>query len=152
MIRYRPKKSLGQNFLKSKAIGGKIVDALDIKAGDIVLEIGPGRGLLTDIILERYPDGEITFIVVEKDRSLIPALESRDVGSWFKVINEDILLYNLQALTEGSKKKIKVIGNIPYNITSDIIFTLVKNRSFINTAIPRLFQTKRTLRPSSVKS
>jgi len=115
MIKHRPKKSLGQNFLKSKTIGTKIVDALDIKQGDTVVEIGPGRGLLTDIILERYPDGEITFIVVEKDRSLIASLETRNVGSWFTVINDDILLCDLQALSKG-KKKIKVIGNIPYNI------------------------------------
>ncbi|MBN1493887.1 MAG: ribosomal RNA small subunit methyltransferase A [Candidatus Omnitrophica bacterium] len=135
MVKPRPKKFLGQNFLTSKTTAVKIVDALDIQAGDIVLEIGPGHGVLTDIILERCADGEINYIVIEKDRTLINALEGKNDAPWFNVICSDIMRFDFASLNVPEKKKIKVIGNIPYNITSDILFLLVRERALIDTAV-----------------
>jgi 16S rRNA (adenine1518-N6/adenine1519-N6)-dimethyltransferase len=135
MMRHRPTRALGQNFLKSKTIGTRIVGALGITAGDTVIEIGPGRGSLTDIILEQFPAGEIRFIAVEKDRGLIEELRSKCKSPWFSVIHDDIIRCDLARLVEGPKKKIKVLGNIPYNITSDIIFKLIEHRALLDSAV-----------------
>jgi len=134
-MKHRPKKSLGQNFLRSRTIGAKIVAALGIIPGDTVLEIGPGRGLLTELVLERFAQGGIRFIAVEKDRALIEGLQKFCGGTWFSVVQGDILHYDFTHLSAEAKKKIKVLGNIPYNITSDIIFKLIEQRALVDSAV-----------------
>ncbi len=116
----RPKKSLGQNFLKSAKALGDIVRAGEVKKGDIVLEIGPGKGALTEKLLET---GAKVF-VVEKDRNLIPLLTekfSQYIESKKLVIIEaDILEFNPSHYSLVPNHY-KLIGNIPYYITGAII-------------------------------
>ena len=84
---FTPKKSLGQNFLKDKNIISKIVDTAELSSKDIVLEIGPGTGNLTKVILERKPK---KIFVVEKDKNLSILLDKK-FGKEINIINKDIL-------------------------------------------------------------
>ena len=115
----RPKKSLGQNFLIDTNILSNIVNYGDIKSNDTILEIGAGTGNLTKKILEKSPKN---LILVEKDKELAETLNMK-FGSRVKIINDDILncLNNLKF-----SKPIKVFGNLPYNISSQILVNFVK--------------------------
>ena len=115
----RPKKSLGQNFLIDTNILSNIVNYGDIKSNDTILEIGAGTGNLTKKILEKSPKD---LILVEKDKELAETLNIK-FGSRVKIINDDILncLNNLKF-----SKPIKVFGNLPYNISSQILVNFVK--------------------------
>lgn len=111
---HKPKKNLGQNFLKSKEALRKMCEAGEISNEDVVLEIGPGKGALTEKLLEKAKK----VIAVEKDRDLIKILEEK-----FKqeIENKKLVLINEDILTfEIKKEKYKVIANIPYNITGAI--------------------------------
>lgn len=133
-IRHRAKKSFGQNFLTNKVIARKIVSALGIAPGDSVLEIGPGKGVLTEIILKQYAHAKIHFTAVEKDRLLIEGLRGRCEEPWYEIVSDDILRYDIKKALHG-KKTLKVIGNIPYNITTDIIFNILKNKTCVDTVV-----------------
>ena len=115
----RPKKSLGQNYLIDTNILSNIVNYGDIKSNDTILEIGAGTGNLTKKILEKSPKD---LILVEKDKELAETLNIK-FGSRVKIINDDILncLNNLKF-----SKPIKVFGNLPYNISSQILVNFVK--------------------------
>ena len=115
----RPKKSLGQNFLIDTNILSNIVNYGDIKSNDTILEIGAGTGNLTKKILEKSPKN---LILVEKDKELAETLNIK-FGSRVKIINDDILncLNNIKF-----SKPIKVFGNLPYNISSQILVNFVK--------------------------
>ncbi len=116
----RAKKSLGQNFLKSAKALGDIVRAGNVSLGDMVLEIGPGKGALTEKLLET---GAKVF-AIEKDRELVPLLAEKfatyiDSGK-LTIVEADILEFNpldYKLLTTNYK----LIGNIPYYITGAII-------------------------------
>ena len=125
------KKSLGQHFLRGKVLAEKIVKELAIEPGDVVVEIGPGEGILTDIILAQFPNGEISFFVIEKDGRLIAQLKQKSSAPWYHVYHEDVLAF-LMGNCCPRGKKMKVIGNIPYYITSDIIFKLIEDRRYIS--------------------
>lgn len=118
------KKSLGQNFLKNTHIIEQIVAAGEIKAGDTVIEIGPGAGALTGVILKKIKDyGTGKLIAIEKDSRAINVLkdkfsEALDMGI-FELIEGDFLEMNLAQLT--GTKPYTLIGNIPYYITGAII-------------------------------
>ncbi len=116
----RTKKSLGQHFLKSKLALRKIIQAGEISGDDVILEIGPGKGILTEELLKC--SGQV--IAVEKDRELFEFLQNKfrkEVGEKKLVlINDDILKFNARAYgLEPSAYKI--ISNIPYNITGAIL-------------------------------
>ena len=114
-----PKKSLGQNFLKSENILSNIVKSGNISKKDIIIEIGPGTGNLTEKILEKAPE---RFIVIEKDRKLSELLHKKFRGK-IEIINEDILkCFNNFVF----KKKVKVFGNLPYNISTKILISFLK--------------------------
>jgi len=119
---HRPKKSLGQNFLVDGNLQRKIVDALHPEPGDHLLEIGPGRGALTRHLVGRAEN----LTLVELDRDLAAILEEELIGEeGVSVIQGDILEL---ALTEVASdvSALKVIGNIPYNITTPILFHLLE--------------------------
>ena len=106
----RPKKSLGQNFLIEKNIIKKILGLINLNGKNIV-EIGPGKGALTDEILKFKPK---SLILIEKDFELSKYLYSKYfLIKKVKIINADILKFNLD---EIKKDKISIIGNLPYNI------------------------------------
>ncbi len=114
------KKSLGQNFLIDDNILRKIVNLADIKNNNI-LEIGPGKGVLTDKILEKNPK---SLIVVEKDNSLFKKLKIKyKANKKIKIYNEDILKFELDLRL---KEKTIIFGNLPYNISSQILVKIVK--------------------------
>ncbi|MGH7608311.1 MAG: 16S rRNA (adenine(1518)-N(6)/adenine(1519)-N(6))-dimethyltransferase RsmA [Gemmatimonadales bacterium] len=125
----RPRRRLGQHFLADPAILARIADALDPVPGETVLEIGPGRGSLTDVLLGRG----VTVIAMEKDRALAAALGVRR-AAWgayqLSVVQGDALQQDWHALVDARvdaphaarrAPHFKIIGNIPYNITSPLI-------------------------------
>lgn len=106
------KKSLGQNFLKDNKVLQQIIEAAELDPQDTILEIGPGKGALTETLLNKVK----TLIAVELDDRLIPLLkESFGKYENFKLVHEDALKYN------PPKEDYKIVANIPYYITSPIL-------------------------------
>ena len=120
-MHHRPKRSLGQNFLVDGNLQRKIVEALDPRIEDEVLEIGPGKGALTQHLAGKCQ----SLILVELDRDLAEGMKERYEGILgVRVINGDILEHHPEALT-SRVADLKVVGNIPYNITTPILFHLL---------------------------
>ena len=113
------KKSLGQNFLIDKEVLKLIVNLTSIHDKSI-LEIGPGTGNLTSLILEKRPK---EFCVVEKDNDLVKKL-NKNYKNKIKIINNDILKIDEKLLFN---EKIKVFGNLPYNISTEILSKWITN-------------------------
>ena len=115
---YRAKKSLGQNFLKSLPALNKIIEAGEVSINDTILEIGPGKGVLTAKLLEKA--GKV--IAVEKDRELLELLKvkfAEEINSErLMLVQGDILKFQI---TNYELRSYKVIANIPYNITGAIL-------------------------------
>ena len=119
---HRPSKALGQNFLTSRAVVADIVREAKVTSADTILEVGPGKGVLTEVLLESA--GRV--IAVEKDDRLIPLLQkkfSKEIASGeLKLVHADILKftkYELQAMSY------KLVANIPYYITGQLIRTVL---------------------------
>jgi len=115
----KAKKSLGQNFLIDDKILSKIINITDIK-DKTVLEVGPGTGNLTSFILKKNPK---KFLVVEKDSRLISDLRKR-FQDQIEIINKDILDINEKRF---SNNKLIVFGNLPYNISTEILCKWIVN-------------------------
>ncbi len=118
-------KSLGQNFLTDKNIIDEIIEGAQIEAEDAVLEIGPGIGVLT------YEAAQIAdkVFAVEIDKTLIPIIEEnlKEFDN-VEIINEDILKLDVnKIIDETGSKKVKIIGNLPYYITTPIIMKLLED-------------------------
>ena len=120
-----PKKSLGQNFLINDEILNQIVDLGKIKSSDIILEVGPGTGNLTEKILKKKPK---KLIVVEKDKNLTIFLKKK-FNKNIDIINDDILSYNQEIF---NNKKIIVFGNLPYNVSTQILTSWIKKNNLNN--------------------
>jgi len=115
----KPKKSLGQNFLTDQNILKKIVDVTKIEKKSI-LEVGPGTGNLTSFILKNNPKN---FFLIEKDENLISLLTS-EFKDRVKIINDDILKIDEKKIY---KEKLIVFGNLPYNISTEILSKWILN-------------------------
>tara|TARA_B110000037_G_scaffold156193_1_gene176145 strand:- start:61 stop:849 length:789 start_codon:yes stop_codon:yes gene_type:complete len=115
----KPKKSLGQNFLIDRNVLEKIVDTVEI-ANKEILEIGPGSGNLTTFILKKKPK---KFYVVEKDDELVLLLQDKFDGEII-IINDDILKISENKI---SSEKLNVFGNLPYNISTEILSKWITN-------------------------
>lgn len=117
-----PKKRLGQNFLTDKNIAQKIVRAIDAPKAIFLIEIGPGRGILTEFILKNVDK----YLGIEIDSSLIELLQDRfSEHTNFSLIQQDFLEFDLEKTLKKFPNHSKIIlGNIPYNITSPILFKL----------------------------
>ncbi len=114
------RKSLGQHFLRDGKVLDKIAASLDLTGKETVIEIGPGRGALTDRLAERA--GRL--IAIELDRALIPVLHARYAGRGNVMIAEgDVLSFDLAALAQGPYR---LAGNVPYYITTPILFHALK--------------------------
>lgn len=122
----KPKKSLGQNFLHDSRYSQRIVDALDIQRDDMIVEIGPGTGALSQWIIGKTEQ----YHAIEIDERAVEELKNK-FGDDFPVISEDVLTIDFTRFFDGNKK-IKVIGNIPYYITTPILFHLLAFRSIIS--------------------
>ena len=110
----KPKKSLGQNFLKDKNIIKSIVEKGNITKNSVVIEIGPGTGNLTEFILKKNPK---KIFVVEKDSNLVNIL-SKKFKKKINIINKDILKINLNNFFN---EKLIIYGNLPYNISTHLL-------------------------------
>jgi 16S rRNA (adenine1518-N6/adenine1519-N6)-dimethyltransferase len=133
-----PKKSLSQNYLTDDNICRKIVNSLDIKDKDLIIEIGAGQGALTRYILQKTSN----FIAIELDKDNCIHLQKSLPD--LKLINADFLnidivksvkRYFRHKYSNENEIRIRVIGNIPYNITSDILFKLFDYRRYIDDAL-----------------
>ena len=121
MEKHRPRKRFGQNFLTDGNIAGKIVAAVDPAPDDALLEIGPGHGALTRRLLGRV--GRLD--VVEVDRDLAAELRGMDTGGRELVVHEaDALAFDYAALARERARPLRVVGNLPYNISSPLLFHL----------------------------
>lgn len=131
MQRVVPKKSLGQNFLVDKNVAEKIARLFDPELGEKIVEIGPGEGALTTQLLEK--GGSV--IAVEIDPRAATAIRER-FGEQVQVLEGDILQTDLTSIArQNGLATIRVIGNIPYYITSPILFHLIDNRSGVSEAV-----------------
>lgn len=120
----RAKKSFGQHFLKSESIASSISNSLPIDEGITrVLEVGPGKGMLTKYLHKNVEELK----VVELDRDMIPILLSQFPE--MDIIQEDFLKLDLSQVFEG--QKFYLIGNYPYNISSQIVFKMIDYRDLI---------------------
>lgn len=121
---FRFSKSLGQNFLTDKFIIDEIIEGADIGPEDTVVEIGPGIGVITREAARRAK----RVIAVEIDKNLIPILDETLAGlDNVKVINEDILKLDTKQLVSGENpENVKIMGNLPYYITTPIIMKLLE--------------------------
>jgi 16S rRNA (adenine1518-N6/adenine1519-N6)-dimethyltransferase len=127
----RPKKSLSQNFLVDEKAAAKIVEALSLEADDTVLEIGAGQGALTKHLLHKPR----AVNAVEIDRRLCAYLERKfGKNRNLKIVNQDILKTDLKALL-GSGSTCKVVGNLPYRITSPVLCLLLDDKKYISLCI-----------------
>lgn len=125
-----PKKRLGQNFLVNEGVVSKIIDSLAPTSGETVVEIGPGRGALTNHLIAKA--GRV--IAIEFDRNLIPLLETR-FGSKqnFKLLASDALAVDFCEAIRPAKQA-RVVANLPYNISTAILQRLINQR----TCLPEL--------------
>jgi len=125
---FKPKKRLGQNFLIDKNIQNKIINACNFKSSDTVLEIGAGRGELTQLIAQRVNK----VYAFEIDRNLCSILKDNLINHKnVAIVNGDFLKVDLREYFKKSDHKIKIIGNIPYYITTPIIEYLLKYKQNI---------------------
>lgn len=127
--KYKPKKRFGQNFLVDDNLAKKIVRSLEIDENDIVVEIGPGQGALTKHLGVEAKK----FIAVEIDRNAVEKL----TGEGYNIVSKSFLDFDFEKdiPAREAAEKIKVIGNIPYNITSDILFKLLDSKVKIDSCV-----------------
>ena len=126
MSKHKHKKSLGQHFLRDDSIAESIVEAVVVEKGKRqVIEVGPGEGVLTQFLLNKE---EIDLHLVELDRRLIPVLQNRFPLIQNQIIEQDFLKLDL---TPFSQKPLSIVGNFPYNISSQIVFKVIENREFV---------------------
>ncbi len=127
---FKLSKSLGQNFLIDKNIIEKIIDDADIDKDDLVIEIGPGIGVITREISQRAAD----VVAIEIDKNLIPILNEtlKDLTN-ISILNQDILKTDLNQIIKKYKtenkgiKNVKIIGNLPYYITTPIVMKILED-------------------------
>lgn len=125
----KKRKSLGQYFLKSNYLLEKLSQYAELRNEDVVVEIGAGLGDLTAILAKKA----MKVIAIELDNRLVELLEKR-FREWenIEIIEGDALKFNYQKVSEDYKRKIKLIGNIPYYLSTDLTMHIFKMRSYLN--------------------
>ena len=131
---FRPKKRLGQHFIKDTKTIHEIISRAGFNDSDQILEVGAGLGALT------FPLAEVVdkIIAVEKDSRLTDMLRKRISREGIRnitLINDDILQSDLREILGSTEKKIKIIGNLPYNISSPFLEKLIAERSIVSRAV-----------------
>jgi len=133
MARKTRRQLLGQHFLHEKKIRQKIVEAIEPQPDDLIVEIGPGQGALTYPLAARA--GKV--LVIEKDYSLVQLLE-KNKPSNLEIISGDVLRLDLKSLIiahRGSARRVKLAGNLPYHISTQILFVLLELKEVIERAV-----------------
>ena len=118
----RAKKHLGQHFLKDELIAQQIADSLTESGYNNVLEIGPGMGVLTKYLLKKKP----TIHVIEIDTDSVAYLQAHYLNLADRIISKDFLKINIEDYF--GKEQVAIIGNFPYNISTQILFKTLENR------------------------
>ena len=121
----KPKKSLGQHFLTDKNIAKKITESLKPLTKN-VLEIGPGTGILTSFLLKK----KYNLILVEIDFESVTYLINNLLVDEKIIVKQDFLKLDLQTIFSGNN--FSIIGNFPYNISSQILFKIIENKQFVS--------------------
>ena len=128
----RARKRFGQHFLTDSSALAAIVDLVEPEADDLVLEVGPGRGALTAPLLQRLQ----RLVAVEIDRDLVAHLRTRFEEPDLRLIEADILSLELgPLLAEEGRKRLFVVGNLPYNITAPVLFRLREHAGLVRRAV-----------------
>jgi 16S rRNA (adenine1518-N6/adenine1519-N6)-dimethyltransferase len=123
--------ALGQHFLASPAVLQKIVGVIDPKAEDVIVEVGAGRGVLTAHLAECA--GRV--IAVEKDERLIPALQG-SMAANVEIVHGDILRLDLREIARGAGvASFRLVGNIPYSISSALLFLVLDDRDLLSDCV-----------------
>jgi 16S rRNA (adenine1518-N6/adenine1519-N6)-dimethyltransferase len=125
----KPLKKFGQNYLTDKNIIRKIINEISPIKDDNLIEIGPGTGSLTEELLEKVPQ----IIAVEIDKRANKILLTKFPN--LNLAEEDFLKFDLRNIYEKKRKRLRIIGNIPYNLTSSIMFKLIDNNQIIEDAV-----------------
>ena len=118
MAHHIARKRFGQHFLTDQAVIGAIIDAIDPRQGEALVEIGPGLGAMTLPLLDHIKP----FTVIELDRDLAARLRQRE---GLDVIESDVLKVDFAALAAAKGQRLRVVGNLPYNISTPILFHLL---------------------------
>jgi len=123
--------ALGQHFLANEGVLRKIVAAIDPRAGDVIVEIGPGRGVLTAALAAKA--GRV--IAIEKDERLIPALRS-EMPANVEIVHGDILRIDLSGILKRTGALVlRLIGNVPYSISSPLLFRVLDDRAVLSDCV-----------------
>ncbi|MGB0881211.1 MAG: ribosomal RNA small subunit methyltransferase A, partial [Polaribacter sp.] len=130
----KPKKHLGQHFLTDERIAKKIADTLTEKGYENVLEIGPGMGVLTKYLLQKKAKVTVMELDSESVTYLHNSFPKEHINldtsiKKFQIIEGDFLKKNIQNIFH--KKQVAIIGNFPYNISTQIVFKAIENRAFV---------------------
>ena len=125
----KPKKSLGQNFLIDKQIAEKITTALAADQADLVIEVGPGTGILTGFLLKRE---DIDLVAIEIDSVNVQLLHEKFPDAKDRIIAGDVLKTPLTSLSSG---QLAIIGNFPYQISAPLLFMILEYRSNITEVV-----------------
>lgn len=128
--RLRPKKSLGQNFLRDPNIARNIIAAFGPQPDDLVLEIGPGEGILTSLLAGCVRK----LVAIDIDRRVAERLSSAYPAS-VEIVHQDILTADFALLAHVAGGPVRIIGNIPYNITTPILFHILDQRKSVSDAL-----------------
>ena len=123
---HRARKRFGQHFLHDRSVIARIVAAINVRAGDRVVEIGPGKGALTRALLEVTD----TLHAIELDRDLVEHLAREFDPARLTVHQGDALSFNVADLAEP-ETRLRVVGNLPYNISTPLMFHLLRSREVI---------------------
>ncbi len=129
MQNLRPLKRFGQNYLTDNNILKKIAEEISTKPEDKIIEIGPGHGALTKYLIEKNTN----LTAVEIDKRVIDELTMQFPN--LNLIQTDFLDFDLQDFYNQSKRKLRIAGNIPYNLTSPIVFKLIESNQFVEDAV-----------------
>ncbi|MEE9187289.1 MAG: 16S rRNA (adenine(1518)-N(6)/adenine(1519)-N(6))-dimethyltransferase RsmA [Bacteroidota bacterium] len=127
----KPRKQLGQHFLVDVNVARKIIRALDVHPEEVILEIGPGCGALTRFLRDQAK----RLILVELDARLVASLRSDYQVETTRILHQDFLDFDLRRASREYKRKLRVVGNLPYNITSPILFKLIDACDVVQNAV-----------------
>lgn len=129
MNKVLPLKRFGQNYLQDQNIIRKIISEINPKEGEIIIEIGPGQGALTQYLTQ----SKANLTAIEIDKRVIEDLQNRFPN--LNLIQQDFLELDLRKFITPEKNKLRIVGNIPYNITSPILFKLFESNTIISDAV-----------------
>ena len=137
IMMHQAKKQFGQNFLSDQYYLDKIVEVMAPCSKDYLVEIGPGRGALTKELIASRP---LSLTVIELDRDLIPILHHKFPQEAIRILEEDALRFDYSVLAP-QQGQLKIVGNLPYNISTPLLFHLAQYSDDIESMIFLLQQS-----------